>query len=222
LDANHLFSTYALVKTRLAGCHQLFVFTHSFEFYNLLREWVLEDEKRRKERPQADWKTWSVFLVRRVDDDTAVLEEIPRELLKFKSEYHYLFSKLYRFDSATCDFDGLLSLPNVIRRFMEAFGGMMIPLSTGLNGKMERLFPDEIERERVWKFINHYSHNTTITRSLTIPDTSECGAVVEACLKAVQKWNAQYFRDLESEVGSGSDRKEEEVEHTALRVAGSA
>ena len=66
---------------------------------------------------------------------------------------------------------------------------------------MGRFFPDPVERERVWKFINYYSHNTTITRSLTIPDTSECKAVVHACLKAVSEWDAQYYADLESEVG---------------------
>jgi len=200
LDANHLFNTYALIKTQLAGCRQLFILTHSFEFYNLIREWVADDEKDTK-KPQADWKKWGVFLVKRTDDGKAVLEEIPKELLKFKSEYHYLFSTLYHFDmDGGGDFDCLLSLPNVVRRFMEAFGGIMIPLRTRLQSKMERLFTDEVERERVWKFINHYSHNSTIIRSLTIPDTSECRVVVKACLKAVQNWNADYFKDLETEV----------------------
>lgn len=200
LDANHLFNTYALIKTQLDACRQLFLSTHSFEFFNLIREWVADDEKDTK-KPQLEWKKWAVFLVKRTDDGGAVLEEIPKELLRFKSEYHYLFSTLYQFDKAGAgDFDCLLSLPNVVRRFMEAFGGIMIPLSTGLKGKLERIFPDEVVRERVWKFINHYSHNTTITRSLTIPDTSECKAVVQACLKAVRDWDADYFTDLETEV----------------------
>lgn len=201
LDTNHLFNTYALIKTQLAECRQLFISTHSFEFYNLIREWVGDDEKDTK-KPQADWKKWGIFLVKRTDTGESVLEEIPKVLLKFRSEYHYLFSMLYHFEkNGANDFDSLLSLPNVVRRFMEAFGGIMIPLSTGLRGKMERFFPDPVERERVWKFINYYSHNTTITRSLTIPDTSECKAVVHACLKAVSAWDAQYYADLESEVG---------------------
>lgn len=201
LDANHLFNTYALIKTQLAGCCQLFILTHSFEFYNLIREWVADDEGKGMKKPRAEWKKWGVFLVKRTDDGKAIFEEIPKELLKFKSEYHYLFSTLYQFDKGVADdFDCLLSLPNVIRRFMEAFGGIMIPLSTGLKGKMERIFVDPVVRERVWKFINHYSHQTTITRSLTIPDTSECKAVVRSCLQAVQDWDADYFRDLETEV----------------------
>jgi wobble nucleotide-excising tRNase len=200
LDANHLFNTYALIKTQLASCRQLFISTHSFEFFNLIRDWLSDDEKDTK-KPQASWKKWSVFLIKRDDNGVSSLIEIPKELFKFKSEYHYLFSTLYHFQkSGGVDFVGLLSLPNVIRRFMEAFGGIMIPLSTGLKGKLDRIFPDEVERERVWKFINQYSHNTTITRSLTIPDTSECKAVVQSCLKAVQDWDDQYFKDLETEV----------------------
>jgi len=200
LNANHLFNTYALIKTQLAGCRQLFIATHSFEFYNLIRDWLSEDEKDTK-KPQVEWKKWGVFLLKETDDGKAVLEEIPKELLRFRSEYHYLFSTLYHFDQAgTGNFDCLLSLPNVVRRFMEAFGGIMIPRWAGLHNKMTKLFPNEIERERVWKFINHYSHNTTITRSLTIPDTSECKAVVQACLKAVRDWDADYFADLEAEV----------------------
>ena len=200
LDANHLFNTYALIKTQLAGCRQLFISTHSFEFFNLIREWMTDEEKDIK-KPQAAWKKWGVFLVKRTDNGEALIGEIPKELLKFKSEYHCLFSTLYHFDKAGAgDFDCLLSLPNVVRRFMEAFGGIMIPTSTGLKGKMDRIFPDEVVRERVWKFVNHYSHNTTITRSLAIPDTSECKSVVQACLKAVEDWDADYFRDFEAEV----------------------
>ena len=199
---NHLFNTYALIKTQLTGCRQLFIATHSFEFYNLIREWAAEDEgSEHTKKPQANWKKWSVYLVKRTRDGAAVLVEIPKELLKFKSEYHYLFSTLHRFDMAADEsFDCLLSLPNVARRFMEAFGGIMIPLSKGLKGKLDRLFVDQIERERVWKFFNHYSHNTTITRSLTIPDTSECKAIVRACLSAVEDWDADYYRDMVTEV----------------------
>ncbi len=201
LDGNHLFNTYALIKTQLATSRQLFILTHSFEFYNLIREWAADDERDIKKKPQSNWKKWGMYLVKRTDDGKAVLEEIPKELLKFKSEYHYLFSTIYHFDkTGSGDFDCLLSLPNITRRFMEAFGGIMIPSSSGLDGKMERIFTDEIVRERVWKFISHYSHHATITRSLTIPDISECKAVVQACLKSVKDWDAEYFKDLEAEI----------------------
>jgi len=200
LDANHLFNTYALIKTQLADCNQLFVLTHNFEFYNLIRDWASDDKEDLK-KPQKDWKKWGIFIVKRTDSGEGTIENIPRELVKFRSEYHYLFSILHEFkDSGTASFDGQLGLPNIVRRFLEAFGGIMIPVSNGLKGKLPRIFSDEVERERVWKFVNHYSHNTTITRSLTIPDISECRTVVEICLKAVQTWDAEYYKDLETEI----------------------
>lgn len=200
LDANHLFDTYALIKTQIGACKQLFLSTHSFELFNLLKEWATEDGgKRAKEFEK--WKDWRFYLVRRADSGGSRIENIPPVLMRFKSEYHYLFGELCRFaNSEPGDFDRLYTLPNVTRRFMEAFGGIMIPKSQGLAGKMDRLFGDAVERERVWKFINQYSHQTTVMRSLTIPDIGECGAVVNACLNAVRVWDNEYFLDLESEI----------------------
>ena len=83
---------------------------------------------------------------------------------------------------------------------MEAFAGIMIPLCTGLSGKMDRLFQDPVARERVWKFVNYYSHNITLARSLVVPDLSECTFVVSACLDAVKTWNPTYFDELVSEI----------------------
>jgi len=199
LDANHLFNTYALIRTQLADCQQLFILTHSFEFYSLIREWASEIESIKN--PQSNWKEWHIYLVKRTEEKKSVLEEIPKELLIFKSEYHYLFSILYHFcDSEKKDFEYLLNLPNLARRFMEAFSGIMIPRSVGLSKKMPSLFPDEIMRERVWKFINNYSHNNSIHRSLIIPDMSECRTIIADCLDSVKNWDEEYFKCLQEEV----------------------
>ncbi|WP_447984951.1 AAA family ATPase [Nitrospira sp. Nam74] len=197
LDANHLFNTVALIKTQLVGCRQLFISTHNFEFFNLLRDWLIDVEKPSKTLPHKDLKKWRAFLIQRSSVSQSVIREIPPELILFKSEYHYLFSVLHQFTSlAEVDFAQLFNLPNVTRRYMEAFGGIMIPSYAGLQKKMEKLFPDVAEKERVWKFINHYSHNTTVTRSLTVPDTSECKAVIACCLGAVQRWNKEHYDAL--------------------------
>ena len=91
----------------------------------------------------------------------------------------------------------------------------MIPLCLGLQGKMARLFPNEVERERVWRFVNYFSHNTTITRSLSIPDLSECRTVVASVIALIKRWNEDYFNDLQEEVALGtpseSKAKEEEA-----------
>ena len=202
LDANHLFNTYAFIKTKLKDCLQLFILTHNFEFYSLVRDWALDDEKdKRAEKPQIGWRHWSIYLIRRGDDGKSVLEAIPGPLLKFNSEYHYLFSTLLKFEGDTNQtFDYLISLPNITRRFIEAFGGIMIPIHGGLPSKMSWLFADPIERERVWKFINNYSHNNSVIRALIVPDVSECKLIVTACLNCVRDWDAEYFQDLEASI----------------------
>jgi hypothetical protein len=178
----------------------LFLCTHSFELFSLIKDWAAEKEKE-KAKEFERWKDWRFYLVRRGDSGGSRIENIPSVLMRFNSEYHYLFGELHRFANGNPgDFDRLFTLPNVTRRFMEAFGGIMIPRNQGLVGKMDRLFADAIERERVWKFINQYSHQTTVMRSLTIPDVGECVAVVNACLNAVRVWDNEYFRDLESEI----------------------
>jgi wobble nucleotide-excising tRNase len=201
LDANHLFNTYALIKIQVGGCKQLFLMTHSFELFNLVKEWAKEDSKPKQMEKFPEWSDWRFFIIRRTDDRKSKIENVRKELMRFHSEYHYLFGELYRFASDDSDnLDTLFTLPNVTRRFMEAFGGIMIPKPQGLKQKMPQFFSDPIERERVWKFINDYSHQTTLMRSLTIPDLSECKSVVNSCLNAVRAWDEQYFQDLMSEI----------------------
>lgn len=198
LDANHLCNTYALIKTQIAGCKQLFLLTHNLELFNLMKNWATRNG-RIKEHEKL--KEWNFYLVKRADNGRSRIECIPPELMRFKSEYHYLFGELYRFANGTSPgFDCLFTLPNVTRRFMEAFGGMMIPNSEDIYDKFDSIFQDAVVKERVWKFINHYSHQTNEMRSITIPDMSECDAVVKACLTAVRAWNEKYFLALESEI----------------------
>jgi hypothetical protein len=50
------------------------------------------------------------------------------------------------------------------------------------------------------RFINNFSHNTSIIRALIVSDVSECKAVVTACLNCVRSWDTQYFQDLEASI----------------------
>ncbi len=197
LDANHLFNTVALIKTKLADCKQLTILTHNYEFFNLIRDWFMDIEKTSDMKKHKDLQKWRSFFIESVSQRESTIREIPWELISFKSEYHYLFSVLYNFDAEPkSEFSTLFNLPNITRRYMEAFGGIMIPSFAGLQKKMKKLFPDGTERERVWKFINYYSHNTTINRSLTIPDNSECKAVVASCLKVVRERYHEHYDAL--------------------------
>ena len=71
----------------------------------------------------------------------------------------YLFSIINDFhNSPTTDFYHLYNLPNILRRFLEAFLGFKIPKHQGLYKKLDCLISDPIVRERVWKFIHCKTH----------------------------------------------------------------
>ena len=101
LDSGHLYNTYALIASKLSNCKQLFISTHNLEFFNLLKEWM-KKMKRCKEK-------CGFYLVERIaqgKEEIATLRNLPATLLKYKSEYHFLFSKIKSFDeNPSTDFD---------------------------------------------------------------------------------------------------------------------
>lgn len=195
LDANHLFNVYSFIRSRLADCRQLFVSTHNFEFLNLIKDWLLE------KRSEA-----AFYLVERAKDndkECARITNMPKVILDFRSEYHYLFSILNGFVTGKADnYDVLYQLPNVARRFLEAFLGFKVPRHQGLEKKMAHLFPDDVEKERVWKFVNHYSHNTSLLRSLNFPDFGESRSLVGLILERARGFDPEHIRALEEETAS--------------------
>ena len=193
LDSNHLFHTYSLIKNELADCNQIFISTHNYEFFNLIKDWF-------KDRKQ---KNSSFYLIEKLRNATATnckLSELPQLLRKFRSEYAYLFSLLYKFDERpTPDYDYLYILPNLVRRYLEAYLGFKVPKSAGLEKKLSKLIEDHISHDKVLKFINQYSHNTSLPRSLNFSDFAECREVVGIVLKAVKNKDEEHFNVLVAE-----------------------
>lgn len=193
LDSNHLFNIYAFIKSKLGNCGQLFISTHNLEFFNLLKDWL-------KDRREIQENERSFFLIRRIlkqDDLKAILEPLPVALERFKSEYHYLFSILKNFDDLQdANFDQLFQMPNITRRFLEAYLGFRIPNEPKPLKNLPKLIEDEAERNKVYKFLNEYSHNESATRSLVFNDFSECSEVVKAVLKAVESQDKDHYDAL--------------------------
>lgn len=199
LDSNHLFNIYSFIKNKYSEIKQLTISTHNFEFFNLVKDWLNEDVK---------LKDREYFLVQRENNGKSKesgLYPIHKLLLDFKSEYHYLFSIINDFhNSPTTDFYHLYNLPNILRRFLEAFLGFKIPKHQGLYKKLDCLISDPIVRERVWKFINQYSHNTSLPRSLNFPDLKECTDIVEIVINAIENMDKQHYDALIESLANAS------------------
>lgn len=201
LDSNHLFHTYSFIKSQLAHCKQLFISTHNFELFNLTKDWFNEIEqirdylKRRQNKQETKWSCYLIAKTKNPNDYEASFTEIPDLLIKFKSEYVYLFSLLHKFNKCPKpDYDYLYILPNLVRRYLEAYVGFRT--LGGLSSNLSILIEDEMKREKVFKLINAYSHNSSNPRLLYFPDFSECESVVDIVLNAVQDKDENHYDAL--------------------------
>jgi len=170
LDSNHIFQVTAAINDLFFAklpqangneawgttCKQLFVSTHNFDFFNLIRE--LQPVKDQMAR---------LFLVRRVAGGSSELINMPKSLSNYSSEYQFLFGCLYNFHASAdkVGHENLLILPNALRRFLELYTYSRIPgaHSDTVDQRAGELFGKE-KAKSILKFLHTFSHGNTIER----------------------------------------------------------
>jgi wobble nucleotide-excising tRNase len=168
LDANHIFQVTAAIRALffkqesenapwLTTCKQLFISTHNFEFFNLLREI----------KPEGAKQGARLFLIKRISEKASTFCNMPTSLARYQSEYHFLFEVIYRFHQAPdkTDHAVLMLLPNAIRRFVELYTYSRLPggMKETVDQRAEDLFGME-KSKRILKVFHYFSHANTIDR----------------------------------------------------------
>lgn len=191
LDANHTFNTFAIIKAKLADCAQLFISTHHYEFFRLLkddsffREWDGRNGRVRRA---------SCYRVLRIDDRSQIID-LPEVLRRFKSEYQLLVAAVYEFDAKA----GLSAhmVPNLLRRVLEAYTSFRFPASSEtLDGRILRIFPNAVVANRVYKLINHLSHSGSPDVLREMPSDEEVREVTKVVLRGLEAFDAEHFHGL--------------------------
>lgn len=154
-DSNNLFSAYSFLKNECEKAKQLFVITHNFAYFKLVRDWF----NPRKNRT-------SFYLIEaKIEggDRFSVFKKVSDSLIKYNSEYHFIFSQLYQYKDKTITSGDAYLIGNLLRKLLEAFLSFKYPRK---RNDFKALCDDSIEdgqlREKVYRFINKYSHNQTI------------------------------------------------------------
>ena len=169
LDANHIFQVTAAIRALFfkqqdknapwqTTCKQLFISTHNFEFFNLLREI----------KPVASSKGARLYLIKRIAEKSSTLEDMPASLARYQSEYHFLFEVIHRFYEAPDKtvHEVLMLLPNAMRRFIELYTYSRLPGpkdSEQVDERAEILFGVE-RAKRILKIFHYFSHGNTLDR----------------------------------------------------------
>lgn len=179
LDANHIAQVYSLINSfffekgldaenpdKICNCfQQLFISTHNFEFFSFLRDAnnlnrrkkVKEGEKN-VEKPSCNY-----YFIKKINKTDSVIENIPKALSIYKSEYVYLFSEIEKFKNENYPEERAYMMPNIVRRFLEIYTLMKLPGNTNeIDNRLRILYGDRFTE---LKILHNFSHFTSLDRA---------------------------------------------------------
>ena len=198
-DSNNLFSAYSFLKNECEKAKQLFVITHNFTYFKLVRDWFNPRKKRT-----------SFYLIEANIEENkrfSQLKRISNSLIEYNSEYHFIFSQLYQYKEKTITSTDAYLIGNLLRKLLEAFLSFKYPLK---RSDFKTLCNDAIEdaqlREKIYRFINKYSHNQTIEFFGLEDDTvlSESDTIINNVFeKIIKKIDEKHFNEMVKMVENG-------------------
>ncbi len=203
LDSNHIYAAYALIIERLEICCQVFVSTHNSEFFNLFKGSWLGMKGGNKPDSSAYW------IYRESQSDgtfQAKIVDLPELLRKYKSEYEFVFSKLYEFGKSEDPSEHeAYTAPNLLRKFLEAYLGFRKPCERTWHKKLDLLFDSPEHCREVQKFADDASHLQSLDRSLQHPAfVASSQKYVRDVLAALKKKDEEHYLSLERVVNGGT------------------
>ncbi len=189
LDSNHIFGIYSFLSEKLKNCGQLFITTHNFDFFNLLKDFRRYDLSNQG----------NLYLVKRTST-THLISPLPAVLEKHKSEYNYLFSILFNFNASSDknNFELLYFLPNIVRRFLELYLFVKYPDGKKFTKKLEKFFLtiDDVGKKELLKLIDEYSHEENPEHSHKFPDIQEIEPAIKFLMETISQKDGEHFNAL--------------------------
>lgn len=126
------------------------------------------------------------FIERKINE--AFILAIPPIFDDFKSEYHYLFSEIMKFndDSNKNNSDKLLIMPNILRRFVEIYTLTKYPSKDEVDDRANKIF-GKIKSKKILKPFHYFSHFNDVDRigrhsELLVDIEKSCSTLIE-CIK---------------------------------------
>jgi wobble nucleotide-excising tRNase len=202
-DANNLFNSYSYLRDECNETKQLFVFTHNFAFYRLVRDWMKGKNKTKSENgKQVKIPKYSLYSIE-TNYDTQRQSSIVNahnSLTNYETEYHYIFYRLYQFkDKSQLNIEESYLVANLARKLLESFLSFKHPKKRNDFRKLvEEAFDDETTLERVYKFINKYSHHQYFDFQDHTSDNllGESQNIIGDIFKAIENKDIDHYKEM--------------------------
>lgn len=147
LDANHLYHAYSYLKCECESPYQMFILTHNFGFFSLVRDWLL-----RKNKKNVNTHIYSIEVIPG-EIRMAEIRNASAALTNYQSEYHYLFHKLYKYrEQSRLNLDEAFLVANLSRKLLEGFLGFKFPKHRNDFGQLfDVAIKDKTKREKLYR-----------------------------------------------------------------------
>ena len=222
-DSNFIYNSFSLINTHFKEAGQLFISTHNFQLFNLLKEWFInknnnikhKNEKRKTNNQSEKSLPCEFYMIENFTESDirkAKIIELDKTLKKYKSEYHFLFSLLNKFKEEDFNYVDFYTIGNVARRFFDIFIDFKIPDSRNQKQKMEAIVKelnnDKKENEKIsdsdwnkaYKLVNEFSHNSDPTSMIEHKDKSESKDAIKILLNIVKESDPTHYEILEKNI----------------------
>ena len=204
-DSNHLFQAYSFLHSHCKEAKQLFIFTHNFTYFKLIRDWFSGNNKNRRRERKDEIAHFFTIETSTSNPRYAQLVNIDKTLIEYNSEYHYLFKKLLQHrEKNTLNIEEAFLIANLSRRLLESFFNFKYPKH---RPNLKRLLEDGLQRceittedtkEKIYNSINKYSHSDRIETDTDSPETlmGESRNVIGDILKWIKEVDENHYKEM--------------------------
>ncbi|MGB2782584.1 MAG: AAA family ATPase, partial [Atribacterota bacterium] len=160
LDSNSIFQAFSFIKESIKKAGQIFILTHHFDFFRQVKNWFSYYKN--------EGEYFMVVCKAEQPCRKSSIIKLDKLLKDYESEYHFLFSILYKYaKNNEHQLEDIYPLPNIARKFLESFLAFRVPvLSKKRDSKEPQIYHrleciknyDEKKKDRIRRFVETHSH----------------------------------------------------------------
>lgn len=219
LDANSMYSAFGFMKERTKEAKQLFILTHSFSFFRLVRGWFYNQPgQNKKDLSKQPSRFYMVEASIKDGKRAASIDDLDNLLKNYESEYHYLFKRVHEEANRQARPDSIeiyYGLPNIGRRLLEAFLTFKLPHyeSGKLEKKLDEIKFDPAKKSRVLRFLHVHSHfDQVVPPEHDLSVLCETPEILGDLMDLIQAVDKEHFDGMKSRLLIGVEEQQSGLE----------
>lgn len=200
-DSNKLFNGYAYLKMECDKAKQLFLMTHNFNYFKLIRGWI-KNKKIKIGDDRID--NYEIYKIepKNIGDKRHGMICNAGITLNQTSEYDYVFYQVYKYYKNGIGSNEIYICGNASRKLVESFLSFKFPSQrANLEDLLGQAFKNEssIMKDRIYRFINMYSHYITIGVEDELDEDnliSESSTIIKEIINMIERLDPIHYKSM--------------------------